>query len=168
MAEAVQGKQIVYLYRILSEQATADGTRLAFVTEDDVTRSKDADGTTTKDGIIRTPSAMEVEKTCTSILTKGDTMIGKLKQAMNDDALIEIWEANLAEPVTGAENQFKGTYFQGYLTSLDQSASAEDMVQLDMTFGINGSGKDGNVTVPTDQQEDAGYNFVDTPAVTGA
>ena len=81
MAEAVAGKRIVYLYRLLEEQATEDAVRMAFVTEDGITRSKDADSTATKDGSIRTPGAMEVEKTMTSILIKGDTMIKKLKDA---------------------------------------------------------------------------------------
>ena len=164
MATAVQGKKLIFLYRILSEQSTADGTRLAFVTDDGLSRTKDADSTATKDGVIRTPSAMEIEKTATAILIKGDTMIGKLKKAMEDDELIEIWEANLEEPGT-VDGTFKGTYFQGYLTDMDVTANAEDMVEVSLTFGINGKGADGEVTVPDDQQEDAGYTFIDTPAV---
>lgn len=164
MAQAIQGKKLVFLYRILSEQTAEDGVRLAFVTDDGLSRTKDADSTATKDGTIRTPSAMEIEKTATAILVKGDTMIGKLKDAMEDDELIEIWEANLEEPgaTTGT---FKGTYFQGYLTDMDVTANAEDMVEVSLTFGINGAGVDGDVTVPDDQQEDAGYVFVDTPKV---
>jgi len=41
--EAVQGKKLVYLYRILSEAAKEDGTTLAFTTENGRTKSKDAD-----------------------------------------------------------------------------------------------------------------------------
>ena len=79
MAEAVQGAKIIYLYRLLEEQKTEDAFRLAFVTEDSISYSKDADSTTPKDGAIRTPSAVEIEKTMTSILTKGDKDIAKLK-----------------------------------------------------------------------------------------
>lgn len=168
MAEAVAGKRIVYLYRLLEEQATEDAVRMAFVTEDGITRSKDADSTATKDGSIRTPGAMEVEKTMTSILIKGDTMIKKLKDAMDNDKLIEVWEANLDEPVIGGgANKFDGTYFQGYLTELEKTSNAEDMTEITMTIAINGSGVDGPVTVSDDQQEDAGYVFVDTPATGG-
>lgn len=46
--EAVQGKKIVYLYRILSEAATQNGTALAFTTENGRTKSKDADSTATR------------------------------------------------------------------------------------------------------------------------
>ena len=61
--EAVQGKKLVYLYRILSEAAKEDGTTLAFTTENGRTKSKDADSTATKEGSIRTPGAAEVEIT---------------------------------------------------------------------------------------------------------
>lgn len=63
--------------------------------------------------------------------------------------------------------KFKGMYFQGYLTELEKSSNAEDMVEMSLTFGINGNGKRGNVTVTEDQQEVADYVFADTPA-TGA
>lgn len=167
MAVAVAGKKVVYLYRLLNEQATVDGVRMAFVTEDNMSYSKDADSTATKDGSIRTPSVAEVEKTMTSILTQNDTMIPKLKSAMLNDDIIELWEANLDEPVEGQDNKFSGTYFQGYITEYELSANAEDMAEVSMTIGINGQGVAGNVTVPAEQQEDAGYVFVDTPK-TGA
>lgn len=160
-AEAVSGKKIMYLYRIASEEASEDGTTLAFTTENGRSKSKDADSTATKDGSIRTPGTAEVEITATSILAKGDEMIDKLEDAMDKDELIEIWEANLAEPGTG-DNKFKGMYFQGYLTEFEKNSSAEDYVECSLTFGINGSGQRGDVTVTVDQQEVAAYVFKDT------
>lgn len=161
-AEAVQGKKIVYLYRPKKEAATKDGAILAFTTENGRTKSKDADSTATKDGSIRTPGTTEVEISATSILAKDDDMIDKLEDAMDNDELIEIWEANLAEPATGGNNKFKGMYFQGYLTSFEKNSSAEDYVECSLTFGINGSGKRGDVTVTVEQQEIADYVFADT------
>ena len=84
-AEAVQGKKIVYLYRVASKEATANGTTLAFTTENSRTMSKDADSTATKDGSIRTPGTAEVEITATSILSKGDTLLDELEKAMDKD-----------------------------------------------------------------------------------
>ena len=165
MAEAVQGSRIIYLYRLLEEQATEDAFRLAFVTEDSISYSKDADSTVTKDGTIRTPSAVEIEKPMTCILSKGDTDIKKLKNAMLNDKIIELWEANLDEPVDPAyDDKFYGTYFQGYITSFEKTSNAEDMVEIQMTVGVNGKGADGEVTVTDEQQEDASYVFTDTPA----
>lgn len=162
MSNAVQGSKIVYLYRLLEEQATEDAFRLAYVTEDSISYSKDADSTVTKDGTIRTPSAVEIEKPMTCILSKGDTDIDKLKNAMLNDKVIELWEANLDEPVPNMTNKFKGTYFQGYITSYEKTSNAEDMVEIQMTIGVNGKGADGNVTVTASQQDDASYTFTDT------
>lgn len=161
-AEAVQGKKVVYLYRLAEEAASESAVMLAFTTENSRTKSKDADSTITKDGSIRTPGAAEVEITATSILAKGDTMINKLEDAMDSDKLIEIWEANLEEPAGEGENKFGGMYFQGYLTEFEKTSSAEDFVECSLTFGVNGSGVRGNVTVSAEQQEVAAYVFADT------
>ncbi len=163
-AEAVQGKKIVYLYRLLSDAATNAGTTLAFTTENSRTKSKDSDSTVTKDGAIRTPGAAEVEISATSILAKGDTLIEKLEDSMDSDSIIEIWEANLEEPADTGEDKFKGMYFQGYLTEIEYSSNAEDMVEVSLTFGINGVGARGDVTVDAAQQEIANYVFTDTAA----
>lgn len=166
-AEAVQGKKIVYLYRVLKKAATNAAVAMAFVTENTRTKSKDADSTATKDGSIRTPGASEVEISATSILAKGDTLFDELEEAMDNDELIEIWEANLDEPVGENTNKFKGRYFQGYLTEFEESSSAEDFTEVSTTFAVNGAGVKGDVTVSVAQQEMANYVFTDT-AKTGA
>lgn len=166
--EAVSGKKIVYLYRVLG--GTSAAAALAFTTENSRTKSRDADSTETKDGAIRTPGATEVEISATSILQKGDTLIDELETAMDAGTIIEIWEANLEEPATAGDNNttFKGRYYQGYLTELEKSSNAEDFVECSLTFGINGVGVSGNVTVTAAQQEIANYVFTDTTAKTGA
>lgn len=164
-AEAVAGKKLVYLYRIMSKAATADGVALAFVTENERTKSKDSDSVVTKDGAIRVPGASEVEITATSLLAKGDTFIDELEDAMDNDEIIEIWEANLEE--SAGENKFKGMYFQGYLTEVSKASNAEDHVEVSLTFAVNGNGARGDVTVSAEQQEVANYVFTDT-AKTGA
>ena len=164
--EAVQGKKLVYLYRILSEAEKEDGTTLAFTTENGRTKSKDADSTATKDGSIRTPGTAEVEITATSILKKGDKLIDKPEKALDEDSLIEIWEANLMEPAADGNNKFKGKYFQGFLTEIEYTANADEFVEVSLTFGINGTGEDGDITITTSQKEQA-YAFADTPK-TGA
>ena len=103
-----------------------------------------------------------MEITATSILAKGDKLIDSLEDAMDNDKLIEVWEANLAEPAESGGNKFKGMYFQGYLTELEKTSNAEDFVEVSLTFGINGTGKRGDVTVSAEQQEIANYVFKDT------
>lgn len=161
-AEAVKGNKLVYLFRILEDAATTDGCVIAFTTENSISISKDADSTVTKDGSIRVPGETEIEISATALLAKGDTMYAKLKAAMLEDKLIEIWEANLEEPASDGNNKFKGTYYQGYLTEFEKTSSAEDFVECSCTFGINGTGADGDVTVSAEQQEMANYVFADT------
>lgn len=167
-SEAVSGKKIVYLYRILGTATKTAAAALAFTTENSRTKSKDADSTETKDGPIRTPGAAEVEITATSILAKGDTLIDELEAAMDGDSLIEIWEANLEAPGTETDNKgkFKGCYYQGYLTEFEKTSNAEDFVECSLTFGINGAGAPGYVTVSADQQAVAAYVFTDTEKTT--
>ena len=166
-AEAISGKKLVYLYRIKSEAATADGVMLAFTTENERTKTKDSDSVVTKDGSITVPGAIEQEITATSLLAKGDTMVEKLEDALDNDELIEIWEANLDEPAGSGTDKFKGRYFQGYLTEVAIASNAEDHVEVSLTFAVNGSGAKGDVTVTVEQQEVANYVFTDT-AKTGA
>lgn len=161
-AEAVTGKKLIYLYRIQSQAATANGTAIAFTTENERTKSKDSDSVVTKDGPIRVPGAVEQEITCTSLLAKGDTFISSLEDAQDNDELIEIWEVNLEAPVAESENQYSGRYFQGYLTEVSYSSNAEDHVEVSLTFAVNGSGVKGDVTVTEEQQEIANYVFTDT------
>lgn len=160
-AEAVQGKKIVYLFRILKKAATNGAAAMAFVTENERSKSKDADSTATKDGSIRTPGVTETEITATAILAVGDTLTAELEEAMDNDELIEIWEVNLAEK-GATDNKFKGTYYQGYLTEFTLTSSAEEHVEYETTFAINGSGAKGEVTVSAEQQEVAAYTFTDT------
>ena len=135
-AEAVQGKRIVYLYRIFSKASTTAATNIAFTTENENTMSQDADTTQTKDGAIRTPGGIEVEITCTSIMAKGDTLYDDLKAAMKNSELVELWEVYLDEPgETENEGKFKATYYQGYITELGLTASAEDFAEISITYG---------------------------------
>lgn len=163
-AEAVQGKKIAYLFRVLEDAKTSAATVLAFATENERTTSKDADTTATKSGSIRTPAVAEIEITATAVLSVGDTLIDDLQDAMLSDKLVECWEVNLAEVGTDTANKgkYKAKYFQGYVTELSISSSAEDMTEVSITYGANGSGADGYATMTADQTEAASYVFTDT------
>ena len=161
---AIQGKRIIYLYRILKDAATVDATALAFTTENERTKSRDADTTETKDGPIRTPGALETEITTTAIFSsESDEMIAKIEKAVDDYEKVEIWEVNLDKPGTSDNvGKFAAKYFQGYVTEFGSTSSAEDHAEASLTFGIEGTGADGYATVSDEQQEIASYVFADT------
>ena len=158
---AVTGKNLIYMYRLNSESASADGVRIAFTTENEMSISSDADATATKDGSARGASVAELELTATPLMDADDAMIPKLKNAILNGSLLDVWVVNLDKPKTG--NKFEGTYYQAYITEFTTSSPADGNVEVSMTFGINGSGATGDVTVPTSQQDDGQYTFVDTP-----
>ena len=161
---AIRGSRIIYLYRILKDAATDDAVAVAFSTENERTKSRDADSTETKDGPIRTPGALESEITVTAVFSsEGDEMIGKLEKAMDDSDKVEVWEINLDKPgETENAGKFAAKYFQGYVTEFGLTANAEDYAEASLTFGLEGTGEDGYATVSEEQQEIATYVFADT------
>lgn len=159
----VAGKKIAYLYRIMSAEKDHNATAIAFVTENERTKSRDVETTATKDGTIVTPGTTEGEVTASSKLKAGDTFIDELETAMDNGEKMEIWEVNLAEKQGGGSgNKFKAKYFRGYMTELDQTSNAEDDVELSLTFKLEGNGAAGYATVTEEQQEAATYVFRDT------
>ena len=168
--EAVQGTQIVYLFRVLEDAATDTGTVLAFTTENENSASADSDSVATKDGSIQKPGSITVEITGTALVLKGDETTGeKLRSAMLNNKMVECWEADLSNPRQGT-NKYAGTYYQGYLTEWTKTSNAEDFAEYSYTFAANGIGApdDGaGVTVTTEQQAVANYVFKDT-TVAGA
>ncbi len=168
MKKPVQGKKLVYMYRPASKATQEAAKRLMYTTENGFSISMDADATATKDGSIRTPGTPETELTAESILAADDPMIKQMKKSMAAGEKFEIWEANLDEPATEGTNKFAGTYYEGYLTSFEVSSSADDFATVSLTFGIEGIGADGNVTIPDELLDEATYVFKDTVKETAA
>lgn len=162
----VDGKKIIYLFRILSKASSTDAVAMAFTTENERSKSNESDKIATKDGDIVMPQ-IETEISTTAILAKDDTLADELEDAMDEAEKIEIWEANLDAPGT-AEGTYKGRYFQGYITEFALASSAEDHAEYNCTFAIGGAGAKGDVTVSAEQQAIANYVFTDTTAKTGA
>lgn len=161
MADAVQGKRVIYKYRQLAKQTVEDAWSIAFATENGRTLSVDADSTATKDGSVRAPGVPEQEITSTSIMSKSDPRINEIEDACKDGKKFELWEINLDEPGE-SENKYKGTYFQGYCTEFEKTTNAEDMSELSLTFGLEGKGARGDCTVTDAEIEQSTYVFTDT------
>ena len=155
----VSGIDVIYLYRILKDAAKEAAWKLAFTTDNGTTESKSADTVTTKDGTIRKPGNLETDISATTYLPKGDESIKKLRQAMINDEVIEIWEINKADE--NDAGKYAAVYYQGYCTNIEKSSGSEDYVGVSLSFAINGIGQDGYTELTEEQAEVVQYAFKD-------
>ncbi|TEA99101.1 phage major tail protein, TP901-1 family [Lactococcus cremoris] len=165
---AIKGSRIAYLYRILSEASSTAGTAIAFTTENSRKKSRDADTVSTKSGTIRVPGDTEVEISTTALFSsENDPLIGKLETALDNSAIVEVWEVNLDIKGTLLNaDKFKAKYFRAYMTNLELSSNSEDHAEYSLDFSVIGTGADGFATVSSDQQKIAEYVFKDTSSGT--
>ncbi|WP_294731084.1 phage major tail protein, TP901-1 family [uncultured Faecalibaculum sp.] len=160
--DPIQGAKNIYVLRRLADRTQEAATVLAFQEEGTTTMSKDADTVATKDGTIRVPGAAEIELSLTSILTTGDPMIAKLKTALLNGEVMEIWEVNTAEKGTGENaDKYPADYYRGYLTNYEKSSNSEDFAELSLDIGVFGNPQSGYVTLSREQEEAALYAFAD-------
>ncbi len=181
--EAKQGIHSILLFRLLKEAGEEYATKLAFQTEHEVGKSRDVDGQKTKDGIIQSVGALEYDFKATSILAKGDKLAAKLEKAMEKGELVEIWDIDSEEAIkngdvakngiakvwgigkngtSGGENKYLATYYQGYISSFSAKKNAEENIEIEMEFAINGVGQKGLATLTNDQKKAVQYAFKDT------
>ena len=160
----IQGKRIVYLYRLLKEAKTNDAMAMAFTTENSTSISRDSDTVSTKSGVIRVPKDAETEIKATAIFaSENDEIAKKIKAAVNGGDKLEIWEVNLDDPGEDTnEGKFAATYYNGYATSYELTSNSEDHAEVALEFAIEGTGVDGYATVTDDQQAIADLVFKDT------
>ena len=171
---AVEGKKIVILLRVLSDATAMAAGLVPFGTSDSENISADSDTTVTKDGVVSTPGAATVELSKEALMSykssdpDGTTTIDKLKAAMKNRSKVEAWVVDLARPAA-TTGKYLGTYYQGYLTSFEVEAAAEDLATVSLDFTADGVGADGNCTVDPDTIKIASYVFTDTTqGATGA
>ena len=151
MPIAKKGIDSILLFRLLSEASKADGAKLAFQTEHSTEKSRDTNSVKTKDG---------VSITATTIMAEDDELVAKLESAMDKGGLVEVWEIEKNAKKQG--DKFEAVYYQGYLTSFKKTKNAEDLIELELEFAVNGTGVKGYATLNTSQAEVVQYEFADT------
>ena len=162
-----EGKKTVIMLRVLEKESAAAAALVPFGTTDSENISADSDTTVTKDGIITSPGTASVELSKEALMSHnsadpdGTTTIDDLKDAMKNRKKVEAWVVNLSRPGT-TSGKYLGTYYQGYLTSFEVEAAAEDLVTVSMDYSAEGVGADGECTVDAATQQMASYVFTDT------
>lgn len=162
MAEltAKQGKDIILLYRLLSNATKEDAWKLAFQTEHSNEKTRDYNTTATKDGTIGSLAAIEYSLSATSIAANGDPHLDEMDKAFDDGEIIEVWEIDKAEK--GSDGKYKAKYLRAYLTSFSYEPNSEDALELSLEFGVFGKPQNGNATLTTEQANVVQYVFKDT------
>ena len=159
--DGIRGQKIIYLFRKYSERTTTAGLNVAYVSDNSKSISSNADTVATKDGNFSPGQSPEITLSASAYVKKGDELVDKLKSALLNSEMREIWEANLDEAGT-TSGKYKGTYYQGYITGLTLNSTAEEWASYDLEFTINGKGADGDVTVPASIVEESDYVFADS------
>lgn len=160
---ALQGKDVIWKYRLASKASEEDAFALAYTTENGYSKSKDSDSTATKDGAVVTPGALETTANITTLYKIGDKRIDEMESAMDEGARLEIWRINTKEFGADSPNdkKCKAKYFEGYLTSFEETDTAEDNVEYSMELALEGVGADGFVTFDPEAELES-YKFKDT------
>ncbi len=160
MVETQKGIDRILLFRVLD--SAGEASKLAFQTEHEVSKTRDSDSVATKDGAVRSLGDLETEISVTSILAKGDEFADEIEEAFDDGEVIEIWDIDRSGEVSGGKHP--ATYFQAYMTDFSQTPNAEDDVEMEMEFSVNGKGVKGEATLSEEQADVVQYAFQDTTA----
>lgn len=160
MAEALQGKKIVLLWRLLSKAAEGAGSLMMFQTEHSVEKSSDSESTVTKTGTIRSAAEVEEEIPFKSIVAKDDPVFEYINTAIDNGEKLELWEVDTN--YEQEDGKYPGKYRQGYLTELSYTANAEDLMEVEGTFATDMKAQKGQCTLTMEQIEAAQYAFRDT------
>ena len=160
MPIAKKGIDSILLFRLLSDASKADGAKLAFQTEHSTEKSRDTNSVKTKDGVLQSVGGIEVSITATTIMAEDDELVAKLETAMDKGELVEVWE--IEKNAKKKSDKFEAVYYQGYLTSFKKTKNAEDLIELELEFAVNGTGVKGYATLNNSQAEVVQYEFADT------
>ena len=95
--EALQGKKLILLFRLLKDASTKKGAKLAFQTEHSTESTLNSDTTITKDGPINTGTSVEEEIPFTCIMARGDEVAEMLKKAHREAEIVEAWEVDITK-----------------------------------------------------------------------
>ncbi|MBT2653268.1 MULTISPECIES: phage major tail protein, TP901-1 family [Oceanobacillus] len=160
MAEMLQGKNKVLLFRLLNE-STNEAAKLVFQTEHTFSYSRALDRIITKDGTIVKVGELESEVSIEAIQSKDDPVREMLEHAVKKGEKIELWEVTVDESLKEGD-KYPAVYAQGYLDSWESAANAEEQATVSSNFIVELEPQVGMATLTTEQEEAVQYVFQDT------
>lgn len=151
--ELIKGKDYVAFFRRLADIKTQDASKIRFQTEATIQLEKESDSSITKDGNVNTITDGENTASFTSLAYREDNgtknMWKELKKWYIANDKVEFWLVDMGSK--NSQNKYEVEYFQGYFTSFEISAPADDKVELSYEMAIDGNGVSGLDTLTSTQ-----------------
>ena len=75
---------------------------------------------------------------------------------------VEVWAIDKLDPQEGDTGKFAAKYFHVFISSYEESAAAEDNVEVSIEYAVQMVHQDGYATLTDEQQKAVQYAFEDT------
>lgn len=158
----MKGKDKILLVRRLDEATTKNAIRPLYQIEHEWSYERDTDSEQTKDGAVPKSGGLQVSLTMSGLASKDETNDFMLK-AVEDGAILEFWDVNLANK--NSEGKYAARYARGMVSSWTEPSNVEDLIEVETEATIEGKPVKGFATVPENIVEEASYAFADTTPV---
>lgn len=164
MAETLtklQGKNAVLFVRLLEDQTKMEAQLVPYQTSLSFDPSVDSDSTATKDGSVSSQSSVETELEV-EFVNNNHFIADKIRHALFDGRKVEAWIVNkdrIKTNADGSTSEVYAWYMRGSVNEDSNDNDADDLSTRDVTLTIDGTPKDGWLTLSADQQADFDYIF---------
>lgn len=160
MAEVIEGKKVILLFRLVKERATKTATQLAYEISNTLNRERNTEEQETKTGMIKSVGASN-ESIEFEFLQSSAEINEMLNYAYENNEEVEFWRVNLDnKDKTGKYDAYTGT---GLLASYPLSAEVASNATISTTLNIQGVVGRIRATITTDQEATA-QKYFDTVA----
>lgn len=164
MAETLtklQGKNAVLFVRLLEDQTKMEAQLVPYQTSLSFDPSIDSDTTATKDGSVASQSSVETELEV-EFVNNNHFIADKIRHALFDGRKVETWIVNkdrIKTNTDGSTKEVYAWYMRGSVNEDSNDNDADDLSTRDVTFTVDGTPKDGWLSLSDDQQADFDYIF---------
>lgn len=159
----VKGAKKVLMFRLASERATKDASKLALQVSHTIKYESKSESVMTKDGAVNSSGESTVSIEMEALQSDTETN-DLLAYAAKKGLTIEVWEIDFTKPVSGSgeTKKYEAQYGTGNLSGWETPAEAEGNASIKTTMNINGALVKGHATVTEQQELEAKLFFYDT------
>ncbi len=159
----IKGKDKILMFRRLDQDKQETGVKLALQTTHTWDYARSVEGIDTKDGTITSGGGLTVTLSIEAVASN-DELNKMLKQAVLDDAILEVWDVDMSTYDTSTKKA-DAQYAQGRLQGWSVPADVSDLSRISTTMSINGVPQSGTVTLTEAQEAQYQYAFRGTEKV---